>query len=238
MSNNIQAAWAAFKLDNGRKSTVNMWCDSVPFHAPFHLGTDPWHTPSYCSLGFPVLCSTVCRVVNQLTLRPQRGDYGLRPRTPPLHDTTVTTTQADSYPVSAWPLQYAIEIKHTHDIPLATFDPRANIEKWKVFSSSWFMPQILIIYCPRKCTLPTCMYCTWYVRVCSQPLRGGQWVIRVLVQPLVLVMLLMDFLFPLNCTDWELCHNLRKPFECLYVPPTFCVPIRWWPQVGSVLEML
>lgn len=128
MSNNIQAAWAAFKLDNGRKSTVNMWCDSVPFH----LGIDPCHTPSYCSLGFPVLCSTVCRVVNQLTLRPQRGDYGLRPLTPPLHDTTVTTTQADSYPVSAWPLQYAKEIKHTHDFPLATFRPQSKY--WKVKS--------------------------------------------------------------------------------------------------------
>lgn len=215
-----------------------MWCDSVPFHAPIHQGTDSCHTPSYSSLGFPVLCSTVCRVVNQLTLRPQRGDYGLRPRTPP-YMTRLSQRPRLIHILCRLDHFNMPKKSNTHTTsPSPPFDPRANIEKWKVFSSSWFMPQILIIYCPRKCTLPTCMYCTWYVRVCSQPLRGGQWVIRVLVQPLVLVMLLMDFLFPLNCTDWELCHNLRKPFECLYVPPTFCVPIRWWPQVGSVLEML
>lgn len=76
-----------------------------------------------------------------------------------------------------------------------------------------------------------------YVHTLPLPsMRGGQWVLQVL---LVLVMLLMDFpfYFPfLNCIDWELCHNLRKPLECLSVPATFCAPIRWWPQVGSVLQ--
>lgn len=175
MSNNIQAAWAAFKLDNGRKSTVNMWCDRgyCPLNFPFYLCTDPCHTRSYCcSLGFPVLFSTVCRVVNQLTLRPQRGDYGLRPLTPPLHDTTVTTTQADSYPVSAWPLQYAKEIKHTH-----TTSPPLHLRPlskyWKV--KSFFF---ILIYAtnfdnllPKK-VYTVHIYMVWYM-VCMLPTLEG-----------------------------------------------------------------
>lgn len=197
MSNNIQAAWVAFKLDNGRKSTVNMWCDRgyCPLNFPFYLCTDPCHTRSYCSLGFPVLFSTVCRVVNQLTLRQQRGDYGLRP----LYMTRLS--QRPSLIHILCRLDHFNMPKksntHTRLLPLSILDPWANIEKWKVFSSSWFMPQILIIYCPRKCILSTYIWFgTWYV--CCQPLRGGQWVFRVLVQLLVLVMLLMDFLFSLK----------------------------------------
>lgn len=72
------------------------------------------------------LFSTVCRVVNQLTLRPQRGDYELRPVPPlALHDTTVTTTLADSYPGLTTSI---CQRNQTH-----TRDPWANIEKCKVF---------------------------------------------------------------------------------------------------------
>lgn len=154
----------------------------------------------------------------------------------PLHDTTVTTTLADSYPsclpvcLPAWPLQYAKEIKHTHS---SSWTPEQILKSEKFF--------LILIYAtnfdnllPKESIYPT------YVHTLPFPsLGGGQWVLQVLVLLLVLVMLLMDFpfYFPfLNCIDWELCHNLRKPLECLSVPATFCAPIRWWPQVGSVFR--
>lgn len=98
------------------------------------------------------LFSTVCRVVNQLTLRPQRGDYGAYGLRPPY----MTRLSQRPWLIHILPACLsACQLDHfnmpkksnTH-----TPHPEPLSKYWKVksFSSSWFMPQILIIYCQKK----------------------------------------------------------------------------------------